>query len=160
MKENYERTLKFIMKWEGATFHFVKGDRGGATSAYGLTLKTMQTLKIDVDSDGDVDMEDLKLVNKEIMDKAFKKHFWDKIKGDLLPGGIDLILADVSWNSSPGKVAQFIKEGFGDNIERLTNRRILFYENIVKADITQEKFLKGWKNRANDAKTEALLCFK
>ena len=33
--------------------------------------------------------------------------------------------------------------------------RLKFVENIVRRDPTQDRFLKGWKNRINDIKFEA-----
>jgi lysozyme family protein len=160
MKDNYERTVKFIMDKEGAEITNTKNDRGGLTAAYGLTLSTMKTLHLDLDHDGDVDGEDVKLVNKDVIDKAFHRYFWDRIRGDKLPGGIDLILADVAWNSGAGKTMQFIQEGFGDDIERLTARRIRFYEYQAANVPGQKEFLTGWKNRAHDALREAGKCFK
>ena len=160
MKDNEERTVQFIMLAEGFKITNDKNDHGGLTAAYGLTLITMRTLHLDLDHDGDVDADDVKLVNKEAVEKAFRTYFWDKIRGDKLPGGIDLILADIAWNSGVGKVMQFIKEGFGDDIERLTARRIRFYEYQAANVPGQKDFLNGWKKRANDALREADKCFK
>jgi lysozyme family protein len=151
MKENYERTLAFIMLHEGSKVHKVPNDRGGLTAAYGLTLSTMVTLKLDINKDGKVDEKDVKLVNKEVIDRAFRTFFWDAIKGDILPPGVDLILADVAWNSGTGKARQFMAEGFKTDIYLLTERRVKFYTYQANNVSGQSKFLKGWLNRADDA---------
>lgn len=158
LKDNLERTINFIMLHEGAKVHCVKGDRGGLTAAYGLTLSTMQKLDIDVDGDGDVDAEDVKLVGQKLIRLAFTIHFWDYIGGDKLKGGVDLILGDVAWNSGVGKARQFIREEFATDIERLTGRRKAFYQYQADNVPGQDKFLKGWMNRAEDARKEAYLC--
>ena len=155
MRKNLEKTEAFIMDHEGAKITNIKGDKGGLTAAYGLTLKTMITLKIDLDNDGDVDEQDVELVNKETIDAAFRRYFWDAIDGDNLPAGIDLILADVAWNSGVGKAKQFIREGYAKDIYELTERRKRFYQWQAVNVSGQDKFIKGWLRRANDALKEA-----
>ena len=118
----------------------------------------MKRLNLDLNQDGLVDAKDVGLVTRETIDRVFRTHFWDAIDGDNLPGGIDLIAADISWNSGPGKWRQFQKEGYGTDIEKLTARRIEFYEHLAEKDPSQIRFLKGWKNRANAALEEARKC--
>lgn len=157
MRLNYERALAFIMLAEGNHFHQVSGDRGGATSAYGIILATAKALKLDLDHDGDVDTDDLKLVTKEDVDRVFRKYFWDAVDADNLPGGIDLIATDIAWNSGPGKFRQFLGEGRATTIDDLTSRRKEFYRHLATKP-GQAKFIKGWLNRANNAHVEALKC--
>lgn len=155
MKENYDRILEFILKWEGGKPHKVKGDKGGWTSYGGLTLSTMVSLNLDIDKDGDVDINDLYKVDKSIIDGAFRKEYWNKINGDSLPAGIDLIMADIAWNSGVMKAKQFALEGYIDTPEELTERRKRFYRYLAETTPGYEKFLKGWLNRADDALAEA-----
>ena len=156
MRENLERTFDFICEWEGPKVHKITGDRGGLTSAYGMAIGTMRTLRMDLNGDGVVCEKDVYLVTKEIALAAFRKHFWNRINGDSLPPGIDLILGDVAWNSNYTKALQFIKEGYDRDITALTERRKRFYKwqnDHVKG---QAKFYKGWINRANAAHKAAL----
>ena len=157
MRLNFLRTFKFTMEREGTKFHKVAGDRGGATSKGGITLATARRLNLDLDNDGDVDEADLLLVDEGILIKAFRDIAWDAVNADSLPGGIDLIAADIAWNSFPGKFKQFLREGYASTIETLTARRKSFYTYQGKIP-GQEKFLKGWLNRADLAYAEAKLC--
>jgi len=158
MKENLERTFEFIGDHEGQRVHRVKDDRGGLTSPYGMTLDTMKTLGLDLNHDGVINEKDVYLVTKEVALNAFREHFWNKINGDALPHGIDLILADVAWNSGLSKARQFIKEGFAKDIEALTARRKRFYKYQADKVPGQAKFYNGWINRANDAHDAAIGC--
>lgn len=156
MKQNLERTFDFIGRWEGKKVHKVKGDRGGITSAYGMTLATLKTLRLDINKDGVVNERDVYLVTREIALNAFKRHFWNRIGGDTLPPGVDLILGDVAWNSNPSKALQFIREGYANRtVEELTERRRKFYRYQANNVPGQAKFLQGWLNRANNALKEA-----
>jgi len=157
MRKNYDRTVNFIMKHEGAKITNDPDDRGGLTAKYGLTLKTMKTLNLDLNHDGVVDEKDINLVDIAVIDEAFRRYFWNVIDGDNLPGGIDLIIADIAWNSGPGKARQFQREGCAKDINALTARRIKFYEHLSTLP-NQEQYLKGWKNRACDALKEAKNC--
>lgn len=154
MKENYDKIIDFIILKEGDKAHKVKGDKGGLTAYGGLTLDTMKKLKLDLNHDGVVNEKDIYLVNKEVIDEVFKKHWWNKINGDSLPSGIDLIMADIAWNSFPGKAKQFALEGYVDTVEELTERRRKFYRYLASRP-GQGKFLQGWLNRADDALKEA-----
>lgn len=153
---NYVRVRDFIFAREGNKYHNVKHDT--PTSAYGITLATAKQYGLDKDKDGDVDIADLKLITWDDVDLVFRKYFWDRIDGDNLPGGIDLIAADIAWNQGPGKWFQYLREGYAATIETLTARRKTTYTNIVSKNPVKVKFLKGWYNRADLAYKAAKEC--
>lgn len=159
MKENRERAMLFIWAREGSGIVNDPKDRGGLTAAYGLTLKTMKALHLDLNHDGKVDAQDVKLVDKTVAEAAFNRYYWATIHGDELPGGVDLIMADIGYLSGPGRANRFYREGH-KSIDSLTTRRKKFYEEIVENDATQARYIKGWLNRADLAKAEALKCVK
>ena len=159
MKANYERSLAFTLLQEGSKITNTPGDHGGLTAAYGLTLTTMKTLNLDLNHDGVVNAKDIILVTKEVVDRAFHAHFWDPIGGDSLPGGIELMGADIAWNSGPGKFLQFRAEGFVSSIEALCDRRIRFFLHL-SMEPGQRGFLHDWVTRALDSKVEAGKCMR
>lgn len=158
MRLNFKRALHFVMKAEGNVLHNVSGDRGGVTSKWGLTLSTARRLRLDLDHDGDTDTDDLGLITEDVIEEVFRKIAWDAVNGDSLPGGIDLIAADIAYNSFPKKFWQFVREGYGNTIEALTERRKRFYNYQADNVPGQDKFRKGWLNRADNALAEAQNC--
>ena len=157
MRENYERARDFVFQREGAVITDTPNDRGGLTAKYGLTLKTMKSLKLDLDHDGDVDAQDVYLVDFDVVDRVFREKYWDAVHADDLPGGVDLIMADIAWMSGPGKANQFRREGH-KSANALTDRRKRFYESIIERDPSQGVFKNGWMNRASAALREAQKC--
>ena len=180
MKENFEKSLGFILKYEGG-FSNQEFDKGSATNM-GITLKTLQNFDKqfdygDFDHDGDVDIDDIRLLDTpEEAAPIYKKYFWDAMKLDDYPSRIDFILFDFGVNSGPKNAVKLLQralnklQGYslmidgiagpktkeivkkvdvGLLIRGLLNERDIFYRKIVAVNPSQEIFLKGWLNRVS-----------
>lgn len=87
-----------ILKWEGG-FVNDKADPGGATNM-GVTLSTWRQVGYDKDLDGDIDADDIRLLNKEDFQKVLKKNYWDKWRADEIKSqSIADTLVDWEWGS-------------------------------------------------------------
>lgn len=140
-----------------------------------LSIATWRKVGYDKDGDGDIDVDDLKLLsNEDVVSRVMKPHYWDKWKADQINNqSLANIVVDWMWGSGawgikyPQRILEVVSDGIvgpktlvainnypdqSDLFKKLWLRRKQHFEDIVKADPTQAAFLKGWLNRLNDFK--------
>ena len=167
---NFEDCLKIILHHEGGYVNHPK-DPGGMTNlgvtkrvyedwvGYAVLEHTMQNL-----TEGDVA-------------PIYKKNYWDRVKGDNLPAGLDLCVFDFGVNAGTGRAAKYLQTmigtvadgGIGPNtlraldeyvsliglqetIEKYQENRQRYYEKLK----TFKTFGRGWTRRVNETTQSAL----
>jgi len=157
MQENHEKCISMILHHEGGYVNH-PDDPGGETNL-GVTKKVWE------EWGGTKDMIDLTV---EDVIPLYKKNYWDRVKGDDLPSGLDLCVFDWAVNSGTGRAAkklqsmigttadggigpntlrildEYIDEhGIEETIRNYTEVRQNFYESLK----TFGTFGKGWTRR-------------
>ena len=160
MQKNYDKCLKAILHHEGGYVNHPK-DPGGETNL-GVTKRVYEEFG------GAKDMKDLTV---EDVAPIYKKGYWDKMKGDDLPSGLDLCVFDFGVNAGPGRSAKYLQTmigtvadgGIGPNtlkavnayvsehgieksIENFQEARQGYYEKLS----TFETFGRGWTRRVTE----------
>ena len=77
-EQRFQYAVSIVLKHEGL-FSDNKADPGGATN-FGISLRYLQSINLDVDKDGDVDKNDIRKINQQEAKQIYKKHWWDKYK--------------------------------------------------------------------------------
>ncbi len=158
MKQNFDKALEFIFKWEGG-YVDDPADPGGRT-IYGISVKAHP----EAWKDGPPTKEQAKQIYKEL--------YWDRIKGDELPDGLDMAVFDAAVNMGTNRAIRILQEF----IEMPTNKidgvigqetlqqlsrylvnkygmlRVEYYKRLIQKFPKLQRFEKGWMNRVNDLK--------
>jgi len=160
MQANYDKCLETILHHEGGYVNHPK-DPGGETNL-GVTKRVYEEFG------GAKDMKDLTV---EDVAPIYKKGYWDKMKGDELPNGLDLCVFDFGVNAGPGRSAKYLQTmigtvadgGIGPNtlaklreyveqtglakaIDNFQEARQEYYEKLS----TFDTFGKGWTRRVDE----------
>lgn len=171
MKQNFDAALTAVLKHEGGFVNHPK-DPGGATNK-GITIGTLKRLGIDVDGDGDSDIVDLKALRHEHVARVYRLFYWDAVKADLLPSGVDYTAFDFAVNSGPSRAAKHLQAALGVEqdgdigpgtiaamakadpakvIDAIYASRMRFLRGLK----TWPTFGKGWTRRVDDVRSMSL----
>ncbi len=155
-----------ILKHEGGFVNHPK-DPGGATNK-GITIATYRR---HIKRNGTVD--DLKALTEAQAVKVYKAEYWDKVRGDELPVGVDYTVADFAVNSGPARSVKHLQRAVGvpeDGVigpqtmlavqkrppavivQRSTDSRMQFLRGLK----TWGTFGKGWTIRVNSVHRDSL----
>lgn len=167
MEANFFKSLDMVLKHEGGFVDHPE-DPGGATNK-GITHKTYaEFLERPLE-----DVEELKNIPDEHVALIYKKMYWNKVKGDELPGGVDFCTFDWAVNSGPGRAARALQKivvvtqdgAIGPRslaaiseqvpeyvVEEMAKEREQFYRSLR----TFETFGKGWLKRNEETRDFAL----
>ena len=171
MKENWEKSLEAILHHEGGYVNHPE-DPGGETNL-GVTRRVYEEW-IRFHGISGKDMKDLEV---EDVEPIYRKNYWDRVKGDDLPAGLDLCVFDFGVNAGTGRAAKYLQNmigtvadgGIGPNTLRaLANyvesegleRTILNYQadrqDYYESLSTFKTFGKGWTRRVDETTNMAI----
>lgn len=163
---NFTEALEHVLKHEGGFVNHPK-DPGGMTNL-GVT-KAVWDEWIGRESSED-EMRNLK---PEDVAPLYKKMYWDRVKGDDLPSGVNYCVFDASVNSGTGRAAKWLQEAVGavpdgaigpntlakvksHDADSLVNAYCDVRLNFLKSLKTFDIFGKGWTRRVEGVRQAAL----
>ena len=94
--------METILHHEGGYVNHPK-DPGGETNL-GVTKRVYE------EWGGTKDMKELTV---EDVSPIYKKNYWDRVKGDHLPAGLDLCVFDFGVNAGTGRAAKYLQKMIG-----------------------------------------------
>lgn len=103
---NFDRIIAAVLKDEGG-YSDHPSDPGGATK-YGITQRTLATFRRE-----NVTKADVKALTIDEAKAIYRKNYWNMIRGDDLPGGIDYTVFDYAVNSGPARAAKALQWAIG-----------------------------------------------
>jgi lysozyme family protein len=181
MKETFEVWCNRAFDYEGRVYENVAGDRGGPTK-WGITIGRVADIKgVKLPKSGTAAynrlVDDLKALSPDDIKEIYKRDYWDAVRGDDLPPGVDFAVADFGLNSGPSRAAKYLCRCLGlkqsgtlnneaiqaakrtdtdDLVNTYCDARAEFLEGIVRLSPSQAKFRKGWLSRVRDVRARSL----
>lgn len=163
--DNFDQCLALVLKHEGGFVNNPK-DPGGMTNL-GVTKKVWEEWV-----SHPVDEPTMKALGPMDVAPLYKKMYWDKIKGDELPSGVDYACFDLAVNSGVSRAIKTLQKALGvsadgvigqatlDAIES-SNHRDLATEicdirlNFLQSLPTFATFGAGWSRRVSEVEATA-----
>lgn len=166
MKDNWDKALAAVLHDEGGFVNH-PADPGGMTNL-GCTKSTWEKWV-----GHPVTEQDMRALTPANVAPLYKDKYWDKVKGDDLPAGVDYVVFDTAINSGPGRAAKLLQECVGVNADGAIGPATLAAARaIVPADLinlfcdkrlayletlpTWPTFGKGWGRRVQESREAAL----
>ena len=106
MKENFDKCLAMLLEHEGGYVNDPM-DNGGMTNL-GVTRRVYEDWM-----DRPVTEQEMRDLTPDDVAPIYKKNYWDRVKGDQLPSGVDWCAFDWAVNSGSGRPAKAIQRAVG-----------------------------------------------
>jgi lysozyme family protein len=165
MISNWQKSFELMLKSEGGFVNH-PSDPGGMTNL-GVTKATWENWV-----GRESDEAEMRGLTPEKVEPLYKNKYFDAVRGDELPMGLDYLMFDFAVNAGAGRAIKTLQTavgvtpdgGFGpmtmaavqavdpnELIERFSQAKEDFYRSLT----TFATFGKGWLNRVADVKVKA-----
>ncbi|MBV8508829.1 MAG: peptidoglycan-binding protein [Xanthobacteraceae bacterium] len=145
---NFRRCLDIVLGYEGG-YSEVPGDPSGATQ-FGLSLSTLR----DWQQNQTLSIDDLKKLARDEACEIYRTRYWNVLRCDDLPIGLDLVVFDFGVDATASRSAKALQQVVGaeadgsigdatlaatktmpaaDVVKELSNRRLEYYRSLPDA---------------------------
>ena len=169
MRQNFDRSLQMLLAHEGGFVNH-PADPGGMTNL-GVTKAVYEAWV-----GRPVDEKEMRALKPADVAPLYRKKYWDAVRGDELPSGLDYAMFDYGVNSGNSRairtlqecvgvpadggfgpktlaaVSQFKEEGVKTLITEVCDKRLSFLKSLK----TWPVFGRGWERRVNEVKAKSL----
>ena len=170
MRDNYSHALDLVLDHEGGYVDHPR-DPGGATNR-GITHRTYLAY---LDRKG-LMRRHVKYATMPETKEIYKDQYWDTVKGDKLPSGIDYAVFDAAVNSGPSRAIKWLQRSLGVAADGALGPKTM--DAVMSLDQEEEvaviqkmlalrlgfmkrlnhwpTFGRGWQKRVDNVRTKAL----
>jgi lysozyme family protein len=166
MQNNFEKCLEMLLHHEGGYVNNVH-DKGGMTNL-GVT-KRVYDKWIDRESTE----EEMRNLTPDDVAPIYRKNYWNRVKGDSLPSGLDWACFDWAVNSGSGRPAKAVQRAVGATVDGAIGKNtialvmekdpefIIDYVYTVRKSFYEglddyKHFGRGWSRRNKETLKQAL----
>lgn len=126
MKENFDKCFELMLQDEGGYVNDPR-DPGGRTNL-GVTQRAWEAYL-----NRSVTETEMRRLTAEDVKTFYKTRYWDKIKGDELPVGVDYVVFDLAVNSGVHKASMTLQSLVGAFADGKIGPKTL--DAVAKADV-------------------------
>ncbi len=167
MKNTFPAALKAVLAHEGGYVNHPK-DPGGATNK-GVTQAVYDAFR----KRSGLPVKSVRSISDYEVATIYRKQYWDAVKGDDLPAGVDYAVFDYAVNSGVSRATEALQKALGVNadgvigqitlhaaetadrlkiINLICDGRMAFLRRLS----TFKTFGKGWTSRVSGVRAKAL----
>jgi lysozyme family protein len=173
MNRNWKQAFEQMLKSEGG-FTDDERDNGNKLpdGRKGSTMLGVTQFNWEQHVGHQVTHDDMRKLTPADVEPLYKKKYWDVVRADELPSGIDYLVFDMGVNAGPGRSIKLLQTavgvpadgGFGPVtmaavqsvdpvtlIERFSAEKVVFYRSLDSFSV----YGTGWLNRVADVKLKA-----
>jgi len=164
--DTFPEALRLVLVHEGGFSNHPK-DPGGATNK-GVTQAVYDAYR----ARGGQPKRSVRSITAAEVEAIYRREYWDKVKADQLPAGVDYCVFDFAVNSGVSRAARYLQRAVGvaqdgkigpvtlaavarvsppSLIDRICNERMAFLRGLK----TFATFGKGWTRRVTDVRAHA-----
>jgi lysozyme family protein len=164
---NFRRCLDIVLGYEGG-FSAEPGDPSGATQ-FGIGIGALRDFR----GDESLGVEDLKSLGRDEACEIYRTRYWNVLRCDDLPTGVDLVVFDFAVDTNTGRAARTLQQVVGaeadgsigdatlaatkvkparDVVKEMSGRRLEYYRALPDA----AGFIRGAIDRANAVEKAAV----
>lgn len=166
MNTNWDVCFNNLIKHEGGYVNH-PSDPGGRTNL-GVTQEVWEDW-----TDRAVNEAEMRALTPEKVKPLYKELYWDRVKGDKLPAGVDYCVFDAAVNSGVRRASQWLQVALGVTADGSIGPQTLAMTLAISPDTiirnycaqrlrflqglsTWPTFGKGWERRVAEVKATAL----
>ena len=157
--------LAAVLKHEGGYVNH-PADPGGRTNL-GVTQRVWEAW-----TNQPADEAVMRALTPELVAPLYRERYWNAVRGDELPAGVDLAVFDVAVNSGTGRAGKLLQQAIGAAVDGAIGPRTVALATAADTDATIDRicdlrleflralpiwptFGKGWSRRVEAARSEA-----
>lgn len=155
---NFRRAVDKILDFEGGYVDH-PSDPGGETN-FGISKRAYPE-------------EDIRNMTRARAIQIYRRDYWDVVRGDMLPSGVDLVAFDAAVNSGVSRSSKWLQRALGvlqdgrigprtieaarkaNNVNTI-NLALRYREGFLRRLSTWDVFGRGWQRRVDAVRNMAL----
>ena len=166
MTENFDDALAAVLEHEGGFVNHPK-DPGGMTNL-GVTKRVWEAWVGKTVSEAD-----MRALTPALVAPMYRKQYWDAVRGDELPSGLDYLMFDFAINAGVSRAIRTMQRAIGTTpdgaigpktmqalrdadpdalIDKFSDEKEAFYRSLP----TFATFGRGWLRRVAEVKSHAV----